>query len=75
MPNPFTGGLSYLSDLYGLTCDNVVNFEVRMHNRKVADELTVCQMVLADGSIVNANAHHNQDLFQVMKGGANNFGR
>ncbi|KAL8907557.1 MAG: hypothetical protein Q9171_005800 [Xanthocarpia ochracea] len=51
-------GLSYLSDLYGLTCDNVVNFE----------------MVLADGSIVNANAHHNQDLFQVMKGGANNFG-
>lgn len=23
------GGLSYLSDLYGLVCDNVVNFEVR----------------------------------------------
>ena len=22
------GGLSYLSDLYGLACDNVVNFEV-----------------------------------------------
>lgn len=24
------GGLSYLSDLYGLACDNVVNFEVRV---------------------------------------------
>ncbi|KAL8751799.1 MAG: hypothetical protein Q9199_006180 [Rusavskia elegans] len=51
-------GLSYLSDLYGLTCDNVVNFE----------------MVLANGSITNANASHNQDLFKAMKGGANNFG-
>ncbi|KAI4218277.1 MAG: hypothetical protein L6R36_009037, partial [Xanthoria steineri] len=51
-------GLSYLSDLYGLTCDNVVNFE----------------MVLANGSVANANANHNQDLFQAMKGGANNFG-
>ncbi|KAL8866197.1 MAG: hypothetical protein Q9198_008994 [Flavoplaca austrocitrina] len=51
-------GLSYLSDLYGLTCDNVVNFE----------------MVLADGSLTNANANHNQDLFKAMKGGANNFG-
>lgn len=26
----FEGGLSYLSDLYGLVCDNVVNFEVRL---------------------------------------------
>ncbi len=24
------GGLSYLSDLYGLACDNVANFEVRL---------------------------------------------
>ncbi|CAJ2510340.1 Uu.00g050430.m01.CDS01 [Anthostomella pinea] len=51
-------GLSYLSDLYGLACDNVVNFEV----------------VLADGSIVNANAGSNSDLWWSLKGGANNFG-
>lgn len=25
-----SGGLSYLSDLYGLVCDNVVNFEVSL---------------------------------------------
>ncbi|KAI0517438.1 putative FAD-binding oxidoreductase [Xylaria bambusicola] len=46
-------GLSYLSDLYGLACDNVV---------------------LADGSIVNANKHSHPDLWWALKGGANNFG-
>ncbi|KAI0814719.1 putative FAD-binding oxidoreductase [Xylaria sp. FL0064] len=51
-------GLSYLSDLYGLVCDNVVSFEV----------------VLADGSIVNANKHSHPDLWWALKGGANNFG-
>ncbi|KAI1089446.1 putative FAD-binding oxidoreductase [Rostrohypoxylon terebratum] len=52
------GGLSYLSDLYGLACDNVVNFEV----------------VTARGKVVNANATSNTDLFWSLKGGANNFG-
>ncbi|KAI0906327.1 putative FAD-binding oxidoreductase [Ustulina deusta] len=51
-------GLSYLSDLYGLGCDNVDNFEV----------------VLADGSIINANKHSHTDLWWALKGGANNFG-
>ncbi|OTA98692.1 hypothetical protein M426DRAFT_69295 [Hypoxylon sp. CI-4A] len=51
-------GLSYISDLYGLACDNVVNFEV----------------VLANGSLVNANDKLNSDLFWALKGGANNFG-
>ncbi|KAE8375365.1 putative FAD-binding oxidoreductase [Aspergillus bertholletiae] len=51
------GGLSYLSDLYGLACDNVVDFEV----------------VLADGSAVHANAQEHADLFWALKGGANNF--
>ncbi|KAI1347633.1 putative FAD-binding oxidoreductase [Xylaria sp. FL0043] len=50
--------LSYLSDLYGMACDNVVNFEV----------------VLADGSLVNANKSSNPNLFWAFKGGANNFG-
>lgn len=53
------GGLSFLSTQYGLVCDNVVNFEV----------------VLADASIVNANATSNTDLFWALKGGGNQFGR
>ncbi|KAL8867990.1 MAG: hypothetical protein Q9174_005292 [Haloplaca sp. 1 TL-2023] len=51
-------GLSYLSDLYGLACDNVVNFEV----------------VLANGSLVHANEGSNPDLWWALKGGGNNFG-
>ncbi|KAI1400394.1 putative FAD-binding oxidoreductase [Hypoxylon fuscum] len=51
-------GLSWFTDLYGLACDNVLNFEV----------------ILADGSLVNANANENADLFWALKGGGNNFG-
>ncbi|KAI1735302.1 putative FAD-binding oxidoreductase [Xylaria scruposa] len=52
------GGLSWHTDLYGLACDNVVNFQV----------------LLANGSLVNANARSNSDLFWALKGGGNNFG-
>lgn len=52
------GGISHYSALVGLSCDNVVNFEV----------------VLADGCIVNANQTTNFDLFTALKGGNNNFG-
>ncbi|KAL7624894.1 hypothetical protein AAE478_004108 [Parahypoxylon ruwenzoriense] len=52
------GGLSYLADLYGLVCDNVVNFEV----------------ITAAGKVINANEETNPDLFWALKGGANNFG-
>ncbi|KAI1080958.1 FAD-binding domain-containing protein [Whalleya microplaca] len=64
VPSVGVGGLmlgcghSYLSDLYGLVCDNVVNFEV----------------VVADGSLINANAESNPDLYWALKGGSNNFG-
>lgn len=54
----FTGGLSYLSNLYGMACDNVASFQV----------------VLADGRLVNANADSHPDFFWALKGGANNFG-
>lgn len=52
------GGNSFFSASHGLACDTVQNFEV----------------VLADGSIANANAECNPDLFEVMKGGSANFG-
>ena len=32
------------------------------------------EVVLADGSIINANALQNHDLFKALKGGSNNFG-
>ncbi|ROW09244.1 hypothetical protein VPNG_05899 [Cytospora leucostoma] len=51
-------GLSYLSDLYGLVCDNVAEFQV----------------VLGNGSAIMANDQQHQDLFWALKGGSNNFG-
>ncbi|KAK0747388.1 hypothetical protein B0T21DRAFT_417872 [Apiosordaria backusii] len=52
------GGISYFGPRFGWTCDTVSNFEV----------------VLADGSIINANDHENPDLLWALRGGSNNFG-
>ncbi|KAN0102884.1 FAD dependent oxidoreductase [Hyaloscypha variabilis] len=52
------GGLSYLSTQYGWAADNIVAAEV----------------VLANGEIVNATETSNVDLFNVLRGGGNNFG-
>ncbi|KAK8879167.1 FAD binding domain-containing protein [Apiospora arundinis] len=52
------GGNSFHSASHGFAADNVQNFEV----------------VLGNGSIVNANADENPDLWQAMKGGSGNFG-
>ncbi|KAF1846875.1 putative FAD-binding oxidoreductase [Cucurbitaria berberidis CBS 394.84] len=52
------GGLSWLSSRHGLACDNVVNFEV----------------ILANGTLINANATSSTDLYKALKGGGNNFG-
>ncbi|KAM0283147.1 hypothetical protein ACHAQH_002628 [Verticillium albo-atrum] len=52
------GGASFHSGRRGFACDDVVNYEV----------------VLADGSIVNANKRVNPRLFKALKGGSSNFG-
>jgi len=52
------GGISYLSPLMGMVCDNIVDYEV----------------VLADGTITHATATQNEDLWRALKGGSNNFG-
>ncbi|KAI1743714.1 hypothetical protein F4680DRAFT_471220 [Xylaria scruposa] len=52
------GGNSFFAHSYGLGCSNVENFEV----------------VLADGSIVNANAKENADLWLGLRGGSGNLG-
>ena len=54
----YIGGISFYLGQRGFACDNVVNMEV----------------VLADGSIANANAIQRPDLFRALKGGSNNFG-
>ncbi|KAF2769720.1 FAD-binding domain-containing protein [Teratosphaeria nubilosa] len=51
------GGLSYLSSQYGFAADNVVSAEV----------------VLANGTITNASATFNPDLFFALKGGGNQY--
>ncbi|KAI4209164.1 MAG: hypothetical protein LQ351_007880 [Letrouitia transgressa] len=52
------GGLSHYSNAKGFAGDNVVNFEV----------------VLANGSLINANATSHSDLWWALKAGQNNFG-
>lgn len=52
------GGYSFHSNAAGFGCDNVRNFEI----------------VLANGTVVNANADENADLWRAQKGGSGNFG-
>ncbi|CRK26848.1 FAD-dependent monooxygenase yanF like protein [Verticillium longisporum] len=52
------GGASFHTGKRGFTCDDIVNYEI----------------VLADGTIANANAGENPDLYRALKGGGNNFG-
>lgn len=53
------GGISWYIPRVGFCCDQIINAEV----------------VLADGSVVNANAHENEDLWRALKGvNASNFG-
>src|SRR5262245_34803266 len=52
------GGLGWLMPKYGLALDNLKSAE----------------MVLADGSICQASADENADLFWAIRGGGSNFG-
>src|SRR5580704_4967624 len=52
------GGTGWLNRLHGLSCDNVTGFT----------------LVVADGSVVHANAKENPDLFWALRGGGGNFG-
>ena len=52
------GGASFYSGYRGFSCDDVINYEV----------------VLGDGTVVNANKRENPRLWKALKGGGSNFG-
>ncbi|KAF2877683.1 hypothetical protein BDV95DRAFT_645249 [Massariosphaeria phaeospora] len=52
------GGVSYHTGTNGFACNTVTNYEV----------------VLANGTIVQANGNKNSDLWKALKGGGLNFG-
>ncbi|KAK6810561.1 hypothetical protein RU639_013628 [Aspergillus parasiticus] len=52
------GGSTYYMAQTGFGCDSIKNFEV----------------VLTNGTIVNANEDENSDLWRALKGGGSNFG-
>lgn len=52
------GGISHFTTKAGWACNRVINYEV----------------VLANGSLINANKDSHSDLFRALKGGGNNFG-
>lgn len=78
------GGISFYSNQYGFSANNVIAYEVSpMHNlieffsdayRTQQILKSTGQVVLASGQIITATATEYSDLFWALKGGGNSFG-
>jgi hypothetical protein len=68
------GGMPFTPNLYGLAADSVENFKVSSINSVEFSEANRAQCVLANSTIINANAASHPDLFTALKGGGANFG-
>ena len=70
------GGISFISNEYGLACGNVARFDVS-HQLQLAwshSKLIREQIVTARGVIVKASPTRHPDLYWTLRGGGNNFG-
>lgn len=57
----------------GLTLGGGVGWLIRKYGMSI-DNLLSCQLVTADGKILEAGASENDDLFWALRGGGGNFG-
>jgi len=68
-----TGGVVATTGIGGLTLGGGIGWLMSKHGLAL-DNLRAADIVLADGSIVQANADENPDLFWAIRGGGSNFG-
>jgi FAD/FMN-containing dehydrogenase len=68
-----TGGIISTTGIAGLTLGGGIGYLTRGAGLSI-DNLVSADVILADGSFVNASEGHNSDLFWALRGGGGNFG-